>query len=128
MASITIRNLDEDIKRRLRLCAAGHGWSMEEEARNLRYSLIATNSQHLCIFTEKTLAEANGQRCSYFQVIAQGERQCGAALTFFLLWNTYNVIGCSTSHTEEKVTKSCQLRGATSRDCSEVRSFCGAGN
>jgi plasmid stability protein len=34
MASITIRNLDEDLKRRLRVRAAEHGKSMEEEARD----------------------------------------------------------------------------------------------
>jgi hypothetical protein len=33
MASITIRNLEDDLKRRLRIRAAGHGRSMEEEAR-----------------------------------------------------------------------------------------------
>ena len=33
MASITIRNLDDDVKIRLRMRAAGHGRSMEEEAR-----------------------------------------------------------------------------------------------
>jgi plasmid stability protein len=33
MASITIRNLEDDLERRLRVRAAGHGRSMEEEAR-----------------------------------------------------------------------------------------------
>ena len=33
MASITNRNLDEDVKTRLRVRAAGNGRSMEEEAR-----------------------------------------------------------------------------------------------
>ena len=33
MASITIRNLDEDVKTSLRVRAAGNGRSMEEEAR-----------------------------------------------------------------------------------------------
>ena len=33
MASITIRNLEDDVKTRLRTRAAGHGRSMEEEAR-----------------------------------------------------------------------------------------------
>ncbi|WP_370600045.1 Arc family DNA-binding protein [Pseudomonas nitroreducens] len=33
MASITIRNLDEDLKARLRVVAAHHGRSMEEEVR-----------------------------------------------------------------------------------------------
>jgi plasmid stability protein len=35
MASITIRNLDDQTKARLRLQAARHGRSMEEEARSL---------------------------------------------------------------------------------------------
>lgn len=40
MASITIRNLDEALKRLLRIRAAHHGRSMEEEAREiLRVSL-----------------------------------------------------------------------------------------
>ena len=33
MANLTIRNLDEDIKTRLRIAAALHGRSMEEEVR-----------------------------------------------------------------------------------------------
>ncbi|MES1933488.1 hypothetical protein T35B1_12806 [Salinisphaera shabanensis T35B1] len=33
MASITIRNLDDDLKQSLRLAAAKHGHSMEEEVR-----------------------------------------------------------------------------------------------
>jgi plasmid stability protein len=35
MATMTIRNLDDDLKARLRLRAARHGQSMEEEARNI---------------------------------------------------------------------------------------------
>jgi plasmid stability protein len=35
MASLTIRNLEEDIKTRLRVRAAGRGKSMEEEARQI---------------------------------------------------------------------------------------------
>ena len=35
VASITIRNLDDDIKTRLRVRAAGNGRSMEEEARQI---------------------------------------------------------------------------------------------
>jgi antitoxin FitA len=42
MASITIRNLDDSVKQRLRRMAAEHGRSMEEEARViLRTSLAA---------------------------------------------------------------------------------------
>ncbi len=35
MASITIRSLDDDLKARLRVRAAQHGRSMEEEARQV---------------------------------------------------------------------------------------------
>lgn len=35
MASITIRNLDDRLKRQLRVRAAEHGRSMEEEAREI---------------------------------------------------------------------------------------------
>ncbi|MBM3605985.1 MAG: plasmid stabilization protein [Alphaproteobacteria bacterium] len=35
MASITIRNLDDHLKHRLRVQAAQHGRSMEEEARDI---------------------------------------------------------------------------------------------
>jgi plasmid stability protein len=35
MASITIRNIDDSLKQSLRIRAAEHGHSMEEEARNI---------------------------------------------------------------------------------------------
>ena len=35
MATITVRNLEEDLKRRLRIRAAEHGKSMEEEVRDI---------------------------------------------------------------------------------------------
>lgn len=43
MASMTIRNLDDGLKQRLRVRAATHGRSMEDEARDiLRTALAAT--------------------------------------------------------------------------------------
>jgi plasmid stability protein len=46
MASITIRNLDDDVKARLRLAAARHGCSMEEEARRiLRTALLVEGAE-----------------------------------------------------------------------------------
>jgi plasmid stability protein len=42
MATITIRNLDESVKRRLRMKAASHNQSMEEEAR-----IILQNAVHI---------------------------------------------------------------------------------
>ena len=47
MASLLIRNLDEDIKTRLRMAAARHGCSMEEEARRiLKRALQAEESEY----------------------------------------------------------------------------------
>lgn len=40
MASITIRNLDEELKARLRIQAAFHGRSMEDEARDILRSIL----------------------------------------------------------------------------------------
>lgn len=41
MASITIRRLEESIKKRLRLRAAQHGTSMEDEARRILRAALA---------------------------------------------------------------------------------------
>lgn len=42
MASMTIRNIDDSLKSRLRIRAARHGRSMEEEARSILRSALAT--------------------------------------------------------------------------------------
>jgi antitoxin FitA len=48
MASITIRRLDDGVKAKLRLRAAGHGRSMEEEAREiLKAGLTAKRASKL---------------------------------------------------------------------------------
>jgi len=44
MASMTIRNLDEPLKARLRIRAAQHGKSMEDEARDILRSALATEA------------------------------------------------------------------------------------
>ncbi|WP_338927452.1 plasmid stabilization protein (plasmid) [Mycetohabitans endofungorum] len=44
MASMTIRNLDEGLKKRLRVQAAQHGHSMEEEARDILRAALFTES------------------------------------------------------------------------------------
>jgi antitoxin FitA len=43
MASITIRNLDPKLKERLRLRAARHGHSMENEARRILHIALSAN-------------------------------------------------------------------------------------
>lgn len=44
MSSITIRNLDEELKVRLRLRAARHGLSMKQEGRNIFQHMLAAES------------------------------------------------------------------------------------
>ena len=47
MACLVIRNLDDDIKKRLKLAAARHGCSMEEEARQiLKSALLREDSEY----------------------------------------------------------------------------------
>ena len=45
MASITIRNLDDHLKARLRIRAAHHGRSMEEEARHILRATLTEERQ-----------------------------------------------------------------------------------
>jgi plasmid stability protein len=61
MASITIRNLDPRTKARLRVRAAQHDRSMEEEAREILRDAVATEEQ-----SELNLAEAIRKRFAPF--------------------------------------------------------------
>ncbi|MCL1926880.1 MAG: hypothetical protein FWF95_07080 [Syntrophorhabdaceae bacterium] len=45
MATMTIRNLEDDLKARLRLRAAQHGHSMEEEVRNILRAALAVRKE-----------------------------------------------------------------------------------
>lgn len=45
MASITIRNLEEGVKRKLRARAARHGRSMEDEARRILRTALAEKTR-----------------------------------------------------------------------------------
>lgn len=48
MATLTIRNIEDDLKSLLRMNAARHGWSMEEEVRKiLRQACRAPDSPGL---------------------------------------------------------------------------------
>lgn len=44
MASITIRNLDESLKAKLRLQSAQHGCSMEAEVRNILHRVLSPST------------------------------------------------------------------------------------
>ena len=62
MASITIRNLDDDLKHRLRLRAAEHGRSMEEEARGILRQVLgpAAAPQNLAAAIRARIAPLGG--------------------------------------------------------------------
>jgi plasmid stability protein len=45
MATIAIRNLDDDVKTRLRVRAVRHGVSMEEEARSILSAALAVDPE-----------------------------------------------------------------------------------
>jgi plasmid stability protein len=53
MTSITVRNLDESIKAGLRLRAARHGWSMEQEVRQILRQAVAPEQQSAISFAEQ---------------------------------------------------------------------------
>ena len=61
MAAITIRNLNEETKRRLRQLAAQHGHSMEEEARRiLNRAINQVEGQGLGTLIARQFAEIGG--------------------------------------------------------------------
>jgi plasmid stability protein len=63
MASITIRNLDEQTKERLRVRAAHQGRSMEDEARSILRAAVskeATPSRNLALAIKKRFAPFGG--------------------------------------------------------------------
>lgn len=53
MSSITVRNLDESVKNSLRLRAARHGWSMEQEVRQILQQTLAPEQAQQISFAER---------------------------------------------------------------------------
>jgi antitoxin FitA len=45
MAQVVVRNIEGDVKARLKLRAAQHGWSMEEEVRQILRKAVAEPGQ-----------------------------------------------------------------------------------
>ena len=62
MASITIRNLDDDVKTRLRVRAAGNGRSMEQEARLILRDAVGqkADSRNLASIVRSHFGPDNG--------------------------------------------------------------------
>lgn len=53
MTSITVRNLDESVKKSLRMRAALHGWSMEQEVRQILQQIVAPEQAGQISFAER---------------------------------------------------------------------------
>ncbi len=62
MASITIRNLDDDVRTRLRVRAAGNGRSMEEEVRLILRDAVGREPEpeNLAAFIRECFAPCGG--------------------------------------------------------------------
>lgn len=63
MASITVRNLDDEVRTRLRVRAAEHGRSMEEEVRVILREAVSDRHSgpgDLAKFTRECFAELGG--------------------------------------------------------------------
>jgi len=63
MASITVRNLDDDVKTRLRVRAAEHNRSMEEEVRIILRDAVTgrrAGPRNLAAFTRECFASVGG--------------------------------------------------------------------
>lgn len=61
MSTLNIRNLDEPVKQQLRMEAARHGWSMEEEARRiLRRHLCPARATGLGTRLQRRFADSGG--------------------------------------------------------------------
>jgi plasmid stability protein len=53
MSSLTVRNLDEAVKSSLRVRAARHGWSMEQEVRQILQQIVAPEQAGQLSFAER---------------------------------------------------------------------------
>ena len=63
MSSITIRNLDDDVMTRIRVCAAEHRRSMEEEVRIILRDAVShgrAGPRNLAKFTRECFAPVGG--------------------------------------------------------------------
>lgn len=60
MSSLTVRNLDESVKNNLRLRAARHGCSMEQEVRQILQNIVAPEQTGQVSFAERVNSRFSG--------------------------------------------------------------------
>ena len=61
MASITVRGLEEEVKTAIRVRAAEHGHSMEEEARQILRSAVGCENNRISTGSRKKISKPNGK-------------------------------------------------------------------
>ena len=71
MSSITVRNLDEGVKNSLRLRAARHGWSMEQEVRQILQQTVAPEQVEAISFAERVNSRFAGLNVEFLGVPAR---------------------------------------------------------
>ncbi len=71
MGSITVRNLDEGVKAGLRLRAARHGWSMEQEVRHILQQTLAAEGGEPLSFAERVRRRFQGLDASDLPIPAR---------------------------------------------------------
>lgn len=71
MSSITVRNIEESIKAGLRIRAARHGCSMEQEARNILKQTIAQEPPEQISFAELVNRRFKGIAVQYLPIPAR---------------------------------------------------------
>ena len=68
MSSLTVRNLDESVKKNLRLRAARHGWSMEQEVRQILQNVVAPEQAGQVSFAERVNSRFSGLKVQPFPI------------------------------------------------------------
>ena len=68
MSSITVRNLDESVKNCLRVRAAQHGWSMEQEVRLILQQTVAPMQAGQVSFAERVNRRFAGLQVGFLPI------------------------------------------------------------
>ena len=71
MSSLTVRNLDEAVKNSLRQRAARHGWSMEQEVRQILQQTVAPEQVQATSFGERINSRFAGLTAKSLPILAR---------------------------------------------------------
>ena len=71
MSSLTVRNLDESVKSSLRVRAARHGRSMEQEVRQILEAIVAPEQAAQVSFAERVNSRFSGLKVESLPISAR---------------------------------------------------------